>query len=166
MGFIHDIELTHEQNWLGGSWRRLSSFIRTGFGILNFFYMYTVTLFVCSITGIFIWYFLGKLSKEDKIDFVYPSELSNPSINIPPYGFYAPHYRLLENFSYYSWSWNPEFTHFQVNSWEKSNDRRAGELAKMGFLNVRSEKTLRWKRNYYSINKKGRDALNLYNSKF
>ncbi len=54
----------------------------------------------------------------------------------------------------------------QINQWEKSNDRRAGELARMGFLNVRVERNGIKKRNYYSINKKGRQAILNFSNRF
>ncbi len=43
--------------------------------------MITIILFfTCSISGVFAWYFLGKLSKEDQVSFLEHSELSNPRI--------------------------------------------------------------------------------------
>ena len=122
----------------------------------------TVVFFLGVIAG----YVLGKVSKEDQVSFVEHSELSDPTINIPPYWFYAPHYRILERISYFSWFGTPEFTYYQLDEWEKQGSRRAWELAKMWFLNVRSEKTIRGKRNYYKINKKGREALLQFNKKF
>lgn len=99
------------------------------------------------------------------------SELSNPDIHIVPYGFYKPHYILLDTIAYYSWFGNPEFTSEQLNQYIKSADRRASDLWKMWFLNVRVEKfrNKTWiesKRHYYSINKKWREALLNFNHKF
>lgn len=116
-------------------------------------------------------YYLWRFNKSfDSIDFKYPeaSVLSDPSISIPPYWFYAPHYRILEKISYFSGfeAEKHEFTYLQINNWEKSGDRRAGELAKMWYLNKRVERIGRIKRNYYSINKKGREAVSLFNNRF
>lgn len=99
------------------------------------------------------------------------SELSNPDIHIVPYGFYKSHYFVLDTISYYSWFGNPEFTGEQLNQYIRSADRRASDLWQMWFLNVRVEKFTRpkggtGKRNYYSINKKGKEALISYNHKF
>ena len=110
--------------------------------------------------------YLYRESKKDKVVFVEQSELSNPSISIPPYGFHAWHYRLLERIVYYSGFWEPEFMYAQINQWESSNDRRAGELARMWFLNVRVERNGIKKRNYYSINKKGRQAILNFSNRF
>ena len=132
------------------------------------FYIIIVAVLFFTV-GYIVWYAI--FSKEDEVSFNYSvevpqSELSDPKVNIPPYWFYAPHYRLLESISYFSWFWTPEFTWWQINNWEKSWDKRASELAKMWFLSVKSEKTFRGKRNYYSLNSKGKEAILLYNSKF
>ena len=96
------------------------------------------------------------------------SELSNPDIHIPPYGFYAPHYRVLE---YISNHFLVIISSDDIKYFEKSADKRASELWKMWFLNVRVEKFPlpqggTGKRNYYSINKKGKEALVNFNHKF
>ena len=128
--------------------------------------MLALIITIAIIVGGFIGYLISS-SKEESVHFEYmQSELSDPSISIPPYGFYAPHYRILERISYFSGFGNPEFTYLQINQWEKSGDRRACELAKMWYLDKRVVKNGRIKRNYYSINKKGREAVTLFNNRF
>ena len=148
--------------------------------MLNFDFTYLImilqnsnlyTLIFTSMLAI-ISFFAGGLlmflfKNETKIVFEdIKSELSDPKVNIPPYWFYADHYRILESIAYYSWFWNPEFTYHHIKLWDKSWDKRASELAKMGFLNVRSERLPIGKRNYYSINKKGRQAILNFSNRF
>lgn len=124
-------------------------------------------LIIVAVLFFALGYYLAKYNKEDEVTFNYPekSELSDPTVNIPPYWFYKCHYNLL-NTMYHFDMWWTFFTSWQVNNWDKSNARRASELAKMWFLNVRSEKTFRGKRNYYSLNSKGKSALLQFNNKF
>lgn len=111
----------------------------------------------------FLKWFTPKVSAEK-------SELSNPDIHIVPYGFYKSHYRVLEYMSMFP-QWIVALNWEELKVLEKSADKRASELWKMWFLNVRVEKFTRpqggtGKRNYYSINKKGREALINFNHKF
>lgn len=113
----------------------------------------------------FLKWFTPKVSAEK-------SELSNPDIHIVPYGFYASHYKVLKYVNYLesihkmsevSWVW--------LNNVKKSADKRASELWRMWFLKVRVERFPlpqggTGKRNYYSINKKGKEALINFNHKF
>lgn len=99
------------------------------------------------------------------------SELSNPDIHIVPYGFYKSHFILLDTINYYSWFGNPEFTGDDLKQYIKYGEKRASELWRMWYINVRVEKIQipQWwtiKRNYYSINKKWRQALINFNHKF
>ena len=130
-------------------------------------YLIIVAVFFFTL-GYIVWY--AVFSKEDQVTFNYPtevpqSELSQPTVNIPPYWFYKCHYDLLKNMNSFDMGWTL-FTSWQLNNWATSNDRRASELAKMWFLNVKSEKTFRGKRNYYSLNSKGKSALLQFNNKF
>lgn len=124
-------------------------------------------LIIVAVLFFALGYYLAKYNKEDEVTFNYPekSELSDPTVNIPPYWFYKCHYDLLKNMNSFDMWWT-FFTSWQLNNWDKSNARRASELAKMWFLNVRSEKTFRGKRNYYSLNSKGKSALLQFNNKF
>jgi len=139
--------------------------------------MLLFSIFLSFLAGSVLRYTSGRFERET----AGASELSDPTVNIPPYWFYASHFRLLETISYYSWFGNPELVFIRdeehnvlyisinwhhLNTVWKSDDRRASELAKMWFLNVRSEKTLRGKRNYYSINKRWREAILRFNDKF
>lgn len=130
--------------------------------------MLALIITIAIVVGLFIGYLISS-SKKESVHFEYlQSELSDPSISIPPYWFYAPHYRILERISYFSGfeAEKHEFTYLQINNWEKSGDRRAGELAKMWYLNKRVERIGRIKINYYSINKKGREAVLNFNERF
>lgn len=118
---------------------------------------------------------LSKTSRISPSEFqhlVEKSELSNPEIHKVPYGFYKSHYRVLEYVKYYeSRHMASEVSWIGIKHIEKSADKRASELWRMWFLNVRVQlfklpNGLNWKRNYYSINKKGREALINFNHKF
>ena len=101
------------------------------------------------------------------------SELSNPDIHKVPYGFFASHYRVLEYMDRYMYTEENKLdvSWMFIRFYEKSADKRASELWRMWFLNVRVEKFPlpqggTGKRNYYSINKKGKEAILNFNHKF
>lgn len=135
---------------------------------------YTLTALVFYILG----YYTGR-----NPPFIKPehSELSDPTVNKPPFWFYKWNYRALHMMAYYSWFGNPEFTAKQLASKEagffgrmeemqeiivKDYSRRLWELANMGYLNVRREKMDVWYRNHFSINEKGRKMYLKYKTHY
>lgn len=104
-----------------------------------------------------------------KTIFVDQSELSDPSISKHPYWFYQWHYDALVYAEYYSWF--GEISSSQLLQYDKSIDRRLSDLGMMWFLSVRVEK---WtdnngkvrKKNWYKINRKGRNAIENFKTKF
>lgn len=129
----------------------------------NFF-----VLFFSIVSFSILFYYIGKYSKWEKICFEsMGSELSDPTVNIPPIFFKRTHYQVLEVL----FENDPfECDHDKINNslWKKWHSTYERDLFKDWYINRRTEVNAYWKwvHHLYTITSKGKDALIRYNNLF
>lgn len=122
-------------------------------------------LIIVAVLFFALGYYLAKYNKEDEVTFNYPtdSELSKPTVNIPPTFFERPHYQVLQVL----YENDPFYMHpSEINAkrWKKSYDTYARKLWLEWMVD---RKKYEWSdRLYYAINSKGKKTLLQFNNKF
>lgn len=115
----------------------------------------SLLIVVTGIVFMSFWYNLAKYFKWDKVEFVFPSELSDPKVNLKPLLLHTTHYEVLEVFQ----RLDRELYGSQLDYYtgKPSADKRAWELAKLGYLDRKKEPFIapsgrKVYRNLYKIN--------------
>jgi hypothetical protein len=127
-------------------------------------FIYATVLF---FLGVIAGYVFGKVSKEDQVSFdEIKSELSDPTINIPPVWFWRPHLQILEVL-YSHDPYEVQRKVINLTLGKSAHHTYERQLWLWWMVNRREERnSFGWKTHYYTLTSKGKDALIRYNNQF